>query len=102
MGSFPKYIRRLAGRIRGWRCEKCGRRFDEGWMIECHHIIPSSEGGPDTLNNLQLLCTSCHYSRHVWLAKHGIGDLRSPSLVKYRLKRTRGGRPRKWLLSHNP
>ena len=36
-------------------CQCC-----EGLGQSVHHIIPHSEGGPDTLDNLILLCDKCH------------------------------------------
>ena len=49
-------------------CAICGHDGEE-----IHHIIPKSEGGNDTLNNLVLLCHSCHDKIHnhqpIWI--HG-------------------------------
>jgi 5-methylcytosine-specific restriction endonuclease McrA len=40
-------------------CKICGRRraLDD---LEVDHKIPASLGGPDTLDNLQLLCSKCN------------------------------------------
>lgn len=32
--------------------------------LEVHHIVPISKGGTDRLDNLETLCTTCHYKRH--------------------------------------
>lgn len=32
--------------------------------LECHHIIPLSEGGSDTVNNTVALCANCHRKMH--------------------------------------
>ena len=42
------------------KCEKCGSAFDLEW----HHVIPFSEGGDDSDENLQVLCHPCHVALH--------------------------------------
>ncbi len=45
-------------RIRdNYTCQKCGQWQGE---LHVHHIIPLSEDGPDTLENVIVLCVSCH------------------------------------------
>jgi 5-methylcytosine-specific restriction endonuclease McrA len=29
-------------------------------MLAAHHVIPRAEGGPDSPENLETLCASCH------------------------------------------
>lgn len=43
----------------GNQCANCGA---DGRIVqlECDHIIPVTEGGPDNLDNAQLLCKPCH------------------------------------------
>jgi|TARA_Y100000310_G_scaffold292578_1_gene321442 predicted restriction endonuclease len=41
-----------------WRCGVCGEHCRE--PIQCHHIIPVSEGGKDTPSNLITLCRKHH------------------------------------------
>ena len=43
-------------------CQKCGEWVPPG--VPCHHIIPKSQGGEDTMENLTLLCLECHYKEH--------------------------------------
>ena len=43
----------------GFRCAWCGC-----YLTERHHIIPFSEDGPSTEDNLILLCGSCHTDAH--------------------------------------
>lgn len=38
-------------------CTECGK---SNLPLEVHHIIPVSEGGLDSLQNLRALCRSCH------------------------------------------
>ena len=50
------------------RCRRCGRRpssakgYHRGF--EYHHVTPRSEGGPDDVDNLALLCRDCHLAVH--------------------------------------
>ncbi len=37
-------------------CVECGSTF----MLAAHHVMPRAEGGPDTPENLETLCASCH------------------------------------------
>ena len=42
-----------------------GRRCKERRYLEMHHIRPVSMGGPDTPQNLTLLCSNHHKYRHL-------------------------------------
>ncbi len=42
-----------------YRCTHCGGVFVEQ-ELECNHVIPLSEGGPDTDENCETLCLTCH------------------------------------------
>jgi len=54
--------RRQRKRIDGEKveCENCGSGTDLEW----HHIIPWSQGGDDSPQNLQVLCRACHWNIH--------------------------------------
>lgn len=41
-------------------CRWCGLRFKEGEVMEVDHIYPTTLGGKDTYDNLQLLHRHCH------------------------------------------
>ena len=32
--------------------------------LHAHHVIPLADGGPDTLDNLSVLCEPCHHDWH--------------------------------------
>jgi hypothetical protein len=53
--SFSEKVKLIAKRKSAFRCCICYKPF-----VEVHHIVPQSEGGPDTLNNAATLCSSCH------------------------------------------
>lgn len=54
MKTFNKVLANLPCEICGW--DKTTR--------DNHHIIPVSEGGKNTLNNLIVLCPNCHRMTH--------------------------------------
>jgi hypothetical protein len=47
-----------------YTCQDCGIEAGEGKMLDVHHIQPLSNGGPNRLSNLELLCIDCHNDRH--------------------------------------
>lgn len=52
-----------------YTCQKCGERSgphagDEGVELHAHHINPIGDGGSNKLDNLQLVCESCHDQIH--------------------------------------
>lgn len=46
-----------------YRCKTCGWRDDTGASLELDHCLPWSAGGPDTSDNLRVLCSSCNQRR---------------------------------------
>jgi RNA-directed DNA polymerase len=75
------------GKKRGWVCSRCNKRWSDGWLMEFHHIIPSSLGGTDTEDNAELLCVGCHLTRHMDILHTA---QISANLIRSRLKRTSG------------
>lgn len=45
------------------RCPRCDSLIDPRILTK-HHIIPRSRGGPDTLENQELICFNCHRGKH--------------------------------------
>jgi RNA-directed DNA polymerase len=45
------------------RCSKCNLYFRIEDVIEVDHIVPTNQGGKDTLKNLQLLHRECHVEK---------------------------------------
>lgn len=95
MGSFPKNVRREAFRRARGKCEDCGRKFDDGWQLDAHHVKPHSFGGPDSLDNAVMLCLNCHRKRHLKLKMY-----RAAKSIQRRMDLSGGGRTRKWLKAH--
>jgi len=63
------------------QCADCGRwgkrysllRKKAKVRLFIHHIVPTSEGGSDKMENLVVICGFCHRQRHekMWMEKYG-------------------------------
>jgi 5-methylcytosine-specific restriction enzyme A len=53
-------------------CSHCGGAFFAK-ALQVHHVIPKSEGGVDTLENLAILCRACHVTAHGGTPKEWTG-----------------------------
>ena len=98
--TFPKRMRTRHGKKVGWHCEYpgCDRGFkdsDGNYLVEFHHINPTSNGGKDTYDNIQCLCLYHHAKTHEQLFKAGIGHKNSANIVWSRYRKTKGGRYKK-------
>jgi hypothetical protein len=56
-GAVPDYIKAQVYLRDGGQCVECGFRDP---YIEYDHKIPRSKGGPNTVENIQLLCRGCN------------------------------------------
>jgi 5-methylcytosine-specific restriction protein A len=56
--EFPRKVKALAFQRSGGRCEKCTARLMPGRIIY-DHIIPDAIGGEPTLENCQVVCSTC-------------------------------------------
>jgi hypothetical protein len=73
---FSQTIREEALVASGRHCCIC-RRF-VGTKIECHHIIPETKGGDDTLANCIPLCFECHADVEHYNPSHPKGTKFTP------------------------
>lgn len=46
----------------GSKCERCG---NENAILLVHHKIPRKDGGSDSIDNLKVVCKSCHLKEHM-------------------------------------
>ena len=58
-GGISPRVAKLVKRQKG-RCNHCGQHFHSEDQIEVDHIVPKSQGGKDTYNNLQARHRHCH------------------------------------------
>lgn len=54
-------VKRIVRRTFGDKCMECG--WDKA-ACDGHHIIPSSQGGLNTIENIVILCPNCHRLAH--------------------------------------
>lgn len=64
------FVSELAKRKANGICQDCKQpapflnKLTNEPYLECHHIIPLSEGGLDVIENVIALCPNCHKKRH--------------------------------------
>ena len=61
---IPLNLRRSVIDRDGKRCVYCDEDLTDG-EIHLDHVIPESQGGPTTLNNLQVTCRKCNLAKGV-------------------------------------
>lgn len=69
--AIPAQVRAAVIARDGWVCTLCRRRLvarsrssrTRGRTLHLDHIVPVSHGGPDTVDNLRVLCAACNISR---------------------------------------
>jgi hypothetical protein len=74
-------------------CVECGKRFNDGWLLDCaHNDHDHSNPDYDNPNNGRVLCLDDHLKHHI-----KIGDKNGAYLIRKRIEETHGGRTRKWI-----
>jgi len=59
-GATWERLRRVVIQRDSGLCQECLKHEDLTQGSDVDHITPKSQGGTDALDNLQLLCKSCH------------------------------------------
>lgn len=54
------YIAKVSPYRRGWTCSVCGVYSECHQFFDVDHVIALADGGPDTYDNMQILCPNCH------------------------------------------
>ena len=75
--NFPRRIKpeewaKLTARYKGV-CESCGKEMPI-CFAEIHHRNPFFNGGPNTAENLMIICSTCHKLLHGPGWKRGVGN----------------------------
>lgn len=84
-----------AKRLQVEACQSCLRTLDrlgDNENLEIHHVIPVKDGGPDTLANIWVICTTCHkeiHHRRVYFNGH-MEKFFKAYLAVQRMNETRG------------
>ena len=60
--------------IRGCTCAICG--FSNPYVLDVHHVIPTSSGGTDGIENLACLCKNCHVLVHHAINTNCVSEVR--------------------------
>lgn len=60
LGSIPQHVKNAVFKRDSGKCVQCGY---DGEYIEYDHIIPRSKSGPNTVENVQLLCRKCNLQK---------------------------------------
>lgn len=77
-------------------CQACGKRFRDGWLLDCSHDDHDhSKSIYNDVNNGRVLCLDDHLAYHV-----SIGDKNGEYLIRRRIAETQGGRTREWIKTH--
>jgi hypothetical protein len=53
-------------------CEHCAWYPPAPEMLHAHHVVPIMAGGPDTIENLLVLCPNCHAVAHYVTARSNL------------------------------
>ena len=61
--------------LRGNSCGRCG--YSRYPVLHIHHVVEKSKGGTDDINNLELICPTCHAEEHYIRRLAGVVDLAS-------------------------
>jgi len=60
MGGFPKDIRKRVFARDKATCQRCGKTWEEGWMLHVIHVVEDIH----TIDNALLTCIECHIEDH--------------------------------------
>lgn len=95
--GFDEFQRGQIFKRAGARCEVCGKSWNQGFYLECHHIVPLGDGGRNSVDNGQLLCINHHARAHENIAAMRLkdGDSASAKRNAYSARVIKGRNPRR-------
>jgi len=90
-GAFSPDVRqRMYARDNG-ECQRCGKRFGDGWLLDCsHYDHDKNKSNYNNINNGRILCLACHLEADK-------DDPRAAYLIRKRIEESHGGRTRDWI-----
>ena len=80
--AFPQTVKDEAMVACQRHCCLCHKL--KGTKIECHHIVPEADGGPNTFENCIPVCLDCHVEVGTYNPKHPKGTKYSAKELKKR------------------
>lgn len=64
--AFSLGVRKQVGTANHWTCERCGKRFVDGWVVHvCHYDHDKRNPKYDDPTNAWLGCVACHLLDHI-------------------------------------
>jgi 5-methylcytosine-specific restriction endonuclease McrA len=92
---IPAQVKRVVWHRDGGQCAfvgTAGRRCDERGFLEFHHVVPYSEGGAASVDNIQLRCRAHNgYEFERVFARGKMLEVREISVAYLRFEATRPG-----------
>lgn len=76
---IPKFIRRAVIDRDGYHCVYCDEDLTNG-EIHLDHVIPESQGGLTTIENLQVTCRKCNLAKGILSEGEFMSKLRTRAL----------------------
>ncbi len=65
----------------GRMCWYCGTKFTSFSEVEIDHIIPTSRGGTEKINNMAIACTMCNRAKVDYTLEEFLYWLRKPKII---------------------
>ena len=76
---IPKNLRRMVIERDGERCVYCGLDLT-GMEIHLDHVVPESQGGETTYDNLQVTCRKCNLDKGILTENEFMNRLRDRAI----------------------
>ena len=62
---FVRWVRKRIFKRDNATCQVCGRRWNDGWFLQCaHYENGKTKPTNNSVNGGRMLCISCHIAEH--------------------------------------